>query len=171
MVMVGEASDDPLGKVVVADLLFCDEKTLTYASKTNCYMIKFSDIKIGDYVLAEYEGKMWEGEVVRLNGDEKQVCVQTDVQEFWFSPDHLFPIPLNEEALMRLSFTRQPNDDGSVKYLKGSFRIVTPHAGDFSKMEMWYREDRRHNPDVHYVHQLQNQYLDMTKIHLTSAPM
>lgn len=134
-------------------------------------MIKFSDIKIGDYLLAEYDGKMWEGEVVRLNGDEKQVCVKTDVQDFWFSTDQLHPIPLNEDVLMKLSFTKQPGDDGSVKYLKGSFRIVTPNAGDFSKMEMWYREDRRHNPDVHFVHQLQNQYHDMTKIHLTSEPM
>ena len=89
-------------------------------------MIKFSDIKMGDYVLAEYEGKMWEGEVVRLNGDEKQVCVQTDVQEFWFSTDHLHPLPLDEDALLKLSFARQPNDDGSVKYMKGSFRLVTP---------------------------------------------
>lgn len=134
-------------------------------------MIKFSDIKIGDYVMAEYEGKMWEGEVVRLNGDEKQICVQTDVQEFWFSQDQLHPIPLNEDTLMKLSFAKQPNDDGSVKYMKGSFRIVTPKAGDFSQMEMWYREDRRHNPNVHFVHQLQNHYLDMTKIHLTSSPM
>jgi hypothetical protein len=134
-------------------------------------MIKFNDIKIGDYLRAEYEGKMWDGEVVRLNGDEKQVCVQTDVQEFWFSTDHLYPIDLSEDALLKLSFQKQGNDDGSVKYMKGSFRIVTPVAGDFSQMEIWYREDRRHNPDVHYVHQLQNQYLDMTKIHLTNDPM
>lgn len=134
-------------------------------------MIKFSDIKIGDYLRAEYDGKMWEGEVVRLNGDEKQVCVQTEVQEFWFSTDHLYPIELTEEQVLKLGFQKQDNEDGSAKYMKGSFRIVTPVNGDFSHMEMWYREDRRHNPDVHYVHQLQNQYLDMTKIHLTSDPM
>jgi len=134
-------------------------------------MIKFSDIRIGDYVNAEYEGKLWNGEVVRLNGDEKQVCVQTDVQEFWFEPEHLYPIDLTEDALLKLNFQKQVNEDGSVKYLKGSFRIVTPSAGDFSKMEIWYREDRRHNPDIQYVHQLQNQYIQMTKIHLTDAVM
>ncbi|MES2005046.1 MAG: hypothetical protein V4450_11025 [Bacteroidota bacterium] len=134
-------------------------------------MIKFNDIRIGDYLKAEYEGKMWDGEVVRLNGDEKQVCVKTDVQEFWFETDHLHPLELSEEALLKLSFQKQTNGDSSVKYLKGSFRIVTPVAGDFSQMEMWYREDRRHNPDVRYVHQLQNMYLDMTKIHLTNNPM
>ncbi|MBI2283587.1 MAG: hypothetical protein HYU71_07760 [Bacteroidetes bacterium] len=134
-------------------------------------MIKFSDIRIGDYLKAEYEGKMWDGEVVRLNGDEKQVCVQTDVQEFWFSPDHLYPIELNDGALVKLGFQKQQQEDGSVKYLKGSFRIVVPGAGDFSSIEMWYREDRRHHPDVHFIHQLQNQYLDMTKVHLTSEPV
>lgn len=134
-------------------------------------MIKFSDIRIGDYLNAEYEGKMWDGEVVRLNGDEKQVCVQTEVQEFWFSTDHLYPIELNEGSLLKLGFQKQVNEDGSVKYLKGSFRIVVPHAGDFSSIEMWYREDRRHHPDVHYIHQLQNQYLDMTKVHLTDEPV
>lgn len=134
-------------------------------------MITFSDIRIGDYLKAEYEGKMWDGEVVRLNGDEKQVCVQTDVQEFWFSPDHLYPIELNDGALLKLGFQKQQQEDGSVKYLKGSFRIVVPRASDFSSIEMWYREDRRHHPDVHFIHQLQNQYLDMTKVHLTGDPM
>jgi hypothetical protein len=134
-------------------------------------MIKFSDIKIGDYVRAEYEGKTWDGEVTRLNGDEKQVEVTTEVQPSWYAADHLHPIPLSDEALTKLGFHRQLNDDGSVKYMKGSFRLVTPNPGDFSHFEMWYREDRRHNPDVHYVHQLQNHYLSMTKIHLTDAPM
>ncbi|HVZ25450.1 MAG TPA: hypothetical protein VG842_05330 [Sediminibacterium sp.] len=134
-------------------------------------MIKFSDIKIGDYVQAEYEGTMWEGEVVRLNGDEKQVCVQTDVQEFWFEPDHLYPIELSEAALLKLRFHKQENEDGSVKYLKGPFRIVTPKPGDFTHFEMWYREDRRHNPDIKYIHQLQNHYHEMTKVYLTSEPV
>ncbi len=134
-------------------------------------MIKFSDIKVGDFVMGEYGDKMWEGEVTRLNGDEKQIELKTEVQEFWFEQDHLHPIPLSEEQLQKLRFTKQENEDGSTKYMKGSFRIVLPHKGDFSQMEMWYREDRRHNPDVHYVHQLQNQYHDMTKVYLTKDPM
>jgi hypothetical protein len=134
-------------------------------------MIKFNDIKIGDYMMGEFEGKLWEGEVTRLNGDEKQVCLLTSVQEFWFSTDHLHPIPLDEQALLNLNFSKQSAEDGSVKYSKGAFRLVTPKAGDFSSIEMWYREDRRHHPNVHFVHQLQNQYLDMVKIHLTRDPM
>ncbi|MCE3282516.1 MAG: hypothetical protein K0Q66_1253 [Chitinophagaceae bacterium] len=134
-------------------------------------MIKFGDIKIGDYLMGEFEGKMWEGEVVRLNGEDKQVCVQTDVQEFWFETDKLHPIPLNDEALRKLNFIKEEQADGSVKYKKDAFRLVIPAKDDFSHIDMWYREDRRHNPDVHYVHQLQNAHLQMTKMHLTSEPV
>ncbi len=134
-------------------------------------MVKFNDIKIGDFLRAEYEGKFWDGEVVLLNGDEKQVCVKTDVQEFWFETNKLQGIPLTDAALLNMNFTKQINEDGSVKYSKGPFRLVTPEKGDFSHFDMWYREDRRHNPDVHFVHQLQNHYLDMTKVHLTADPI
>ena len=133
-------------------------------------MIKFNELKVGDYVIAEYEGKLSEGEVTDLNGDEKQIEVTTDVQAFWYDSEHLHPIPLSEEQLMRLSFTKQDGET-ATKYMKGSFRIVLPHTGDFSHMEMWYREDKRHNPDVHFVHQLQNHYSDMVKVHLTRVPM
>ncbi len=89
-------------------------------------MVKFNDIKIGDFLRAEYEGKFWDGEVVLLNGDEKQVCVKTEVQEFWFETDKLQGIPLTDAALLNMNFTKQINEDGSVKYSKGPFRIVTP---------------------------------------------
>ena len=131
-------------------------------------MIKFHEIKIGDYVIGEYEGQRWPGEVTRLNGDEKQVCVETEVQEFWFEPEHLYPIPISDESLLDLNFIKEEFPDGSVKYKKGSFRISIDKKDDFSVMELWYREDRRHHPDVHYIHQLQNHYLQMTKIHLTN---
>lgn len=130
-------------------------------------MIKFNEVKIGDFVLAEYNGELWQGEVTELNGDEKQVCVLTEVQAFWYEPQHLQGLPLNDAALLKLNFSKHVNDDGTVKYSKGPFRLVTPKEGDFSHIDMWYREDRRHNPDVHYVHQLQNHYLQMTKVHLT----
>ena len=130
-------------------------------------MINYNQIKIGDFMLGEYNGKLWEGEVTDLNGEEKQVCLLTDVQEFWFEPEHLYPIPLNDEQLLRLNFTREMMPDGAIKYKKGAFRLQIPSVGDFSHIDIWYREDRRHHPDIHYIHQLQNHYLSMTKVHLT----
>ena len=134
-------------------------------------MIKFNEIKIGDLLIGEYEGQKWEGEVVRLNGDEKQVCLATDVQDFWFETDDLYPIPLSDEALLKINFKREDMPDGSVKYKKGSFRMLIPKPDDFSRMDVWYRDDKRINPAIHYVHQLQNHYLQMTKVHLTSEPI
>lgn len=130
-------------------------------------MIKFSEAKIGDFVMAEFEGQQWMGEIIRLNKDEKQVCVLTTVQEFWFNTENLHAIPLTNEAMNMLNFTKQVGNDGSVKYSKGSFRLVINKEDDFSTIDMWYREDKRHNPSVHYVHELQNHYYQMTKIHLT----
>jgi len=134
-------------------------------------MIKFNEIKVGDYVIAEYEGQRREGVVTHLNGDEKQVCVETDVQEFYYDPQDVYPMPITHEALLSLNFTSESLADGSVKYKKGSFRLLIPKKDDFSSFEIWYREDRRHHPDVHYVHQLQNHYLGMTKMHLTKEVM
>jgi hypothetical protein len=130
-------------------------------------MIKFSDLKVGDYVMVDFEGKMWYGQVTDLNRDEKQICVETEVQDFWYEPEHVYPIPLNDEQLTRLNFTKEENGDGSIKYKKGAFRLMIPEKDNFSNIEMWYREDIRRHPHVHYVHELQNQYLQMTKVHLT----
>src|SRR4030095_351964 len=134
-------------------------------------MIKYNQIKVGDLLIGEYEGKKWEGEVIRLNHAEKQVCLATDVQDFWFETEDLYPIPISDESLRKLSFVREDMPDGSVKYKKGSFRILATKPDDFSAMEIWYRDDKRHNPQIQYIHQLQNHYLQMTKVHLNTEPI
>ena len=132
-------------------------------------MIKFNELQVGDLVIAEYDGQRWEGEVVRLNNDEKQVCVQTEVQDFWFEKEQLYPITLDESQLFKLGFQKQENEDGSIKYSKGAFRVLIHAPNSFSNFEMWYREDRRHINDPIFVHEFQNKYLQMTKVHLTTA--
>ena len=130
-------------------------------------MIKFNELKQGDYVMAEYGGQKREGEGIELNGDEKQVCIQSGEQEFWFETDHLYPITLDESQLYKLGFQKHENEDGSVKYHKGAFRVLLHHPNDLSSFEMWYREDRRHIAEPIKVHEFQNHYFDMTKVHLT----
>lgn len=130
-------------------------------------MIKFQDIKVGDYLLAEQDGTTWAGEVTNLNGDEKEICVDNGIQEFWFKSEELKPLPLDEEQLLKLNFQRHENGDSSVKYMKGAFRMLIPHTDDFSKFEIWYREEKRQIMQPIFVHQLQNHYLEMTKVHLT----
>ncbi|HTQ65663.1 MAG TPA: hypothetical protein VMI12_12750 [Puia sp.] len=130
-------------------------------------MINFSEIKIGDIVMTDYEGVRAEGEVTELNHEDKEVCVETDVQEFWFTPDQLFPIPLDDDQLKKFHFEKKENGDGTVKYMRGPFRIQLPQKGSFSNFEMWYREDRRHMSHPVTVHELQNHYHQMTKVELT----
>ena len=58
-------------------------------------MIQFHEIKVGDYLIADNDGDKRSGEVTGLNGDEKQVCVDTGDQEFWYETNQLSPIPLD----------------------------------------------------------------------------
>jgi hypothetical protein len=129
-------------------------------------MIKLSHIKPGDLVLAEYEGQQVEGVVKDLNREDKEICVDTGVQEFWYTPEHLFPIALDEKQLTKLGFQKEEQADGAVKYKKDSFRLLVPRRGDFSTFEIWWREDRRHVHGPISVHDLQNHYYDMTKVEL-----
>ena len=134
-------------------------------------MIKFQDLRQGDYLLANFDDKIEQVEVTRLNRDEKQICVDNGVQEFWFDAEALSPLPLDEKQLLKLSFEKQQNEDGSVKYLKGAFRILTASEGAFNDFEIWYRDEKRHIIHPIAVHQLQNHFLEMTKVHLNNESM
>lgn len=130
-------------------------------------MIKFSELKQGDYVLAESGGQAWQGEVTDFNHNEKEISVYNGVQDFWFKSEELFPLPLDENQLLKLKFKKQVNGDGSVKYMKGAFRIQTPTQDNFSNFEIWYRDEKRIMVHPISVHELQNHYSAMTKVHLT----
>ena len=132
-------------------------------------MIRFQELKIGDIVMAEYEGQWWEGEVAELNREDREVCIRTDVQDFWFKPEELRGIPLTDDQLQKLGFAKEANGDGSVKYKKGAFRILLHQKDNFNEFEMWYREDKRHLKGPIFVHDLQNHHLQMTKVELTRA--
>ncbi len=134
-------------------------------------MIKYNELKKGDYVLAESDGQAWQGQVTDFNNDEKEISVYNGVQDFWFKADDLYPLPLDENQLMKLRFQKQVNGDGSVKYMKGAFRIQTPQQDNFSNFEIWYRDEKRIMLHPIAVHQLQNHHTEMTKVHLTDDVM
>ncbi|MGB5008536.1 MAG: hypothetical protein WBO39_16475 [Ferruginibacter sp.] len=129
-------------------------------------MIQFHEIKVGDYLIADNDGDKVQGEVTNLNHNEKQVCVNNGVQDFWYETEQLSAIPLDDNQLTKLKFHKEVHDDGTVKYMKGAFRMMLPAAGDFSKFEIWYRDEHRHILHPINVHQLQNHFYDMTKVHL-----
>jgi hypothetical protein len=131
-------------------------------------MLKIGDLKSGDIIVVDDEGIKREGIVVKINHEENQALVDNGVQEFWYSPEEMYAVPLDEQQLIRLGFTRE-DIEGAVKYKKDSFRLVTPKKGDFTNIEMWWREDRRHFSFPLGVHELQNLHLSMTKVPLEKA--
>jgi hypothetical protein len=133
-------------------------------------MLKLSELKVGDLVMAQYDGNLKEGEITNVDRFDGKVCIKTnDEQEFWYEVNHIQPIPLDESQLFKLGFQKQDNGDGSVKYMKGAFRALVHHANDFSNFEMWYREDQRHINGPISVHDFQNKYLAMTKVVLAKG--
>ncbi len=92
--------------------------------------------------------------------------MDTGAQEFWYETEQLSPIALDEDQLMKLKFHKQENPDGTVKYMKGAFRMMLPAKGDFSHFELWYRDEHRHIMHPLNVHHLQNHFYEMTKVHL-----
>jgi len=129
-------------------------------------MIKFNEIKVGDYLIADNDGDKKQGEVTDLNHNEKQVCVNTGAQDFWYETEQLSPIALDEEQLTKLKFHKHENGDGTVKYMKGAFRMMLSAKENFSRFEIWYRDERRQIVQPISLHQLQNHFYEMTKVHL-----
>jgi hypothetical protein len=130
-------------------------------------MIRFQDIKIGDIIRADFGGQHFDGVVTDVNHEDKQVCVHNGDQEDWFDPEDLEAIPLDHEQLSKLGFEKKINDDKSIKYMRGPFRILIASPGKFDDLEIWYREDRRHIHHPIGVHELQNFYHQMTKVDLS----
>ncbi len=132
-------------------------------------MLKFNEIKKGDYVVADFDGNKQTGMVTNLMPAEHEVCIDNGTQEFWFKPEQLTAVEITDAELHRLKFHKHTNDDGTVKYMKGAFRMVVASTTDFSKMEIWYRDEHRHITQPIHLHQLQNHFFEMTKVHLDES--
>lgn len=132
-------------------------------------MLKINNLKQGDLITVDDDGMMREGTVVKISREEHQALVDNGIQEFWYSQEDMYPLELTENQLFRLGFSAEDLPDGGVKYKKDSFRVVLPEKGNFQKIDMWWREDRRHFEFPLSLHEFQNLYLDMTKVYLELA--
>jgi hypothetical protein len=129
-------------------------------------MVKITDLNQGDIVKIIEDNSEREGVVNSIDRNDNKVCINNGIQEFWYPLEQIAPLPLTEDRLINtLGFEREEMDSG-VKYKKGPFRIVVQDPGNYTNLEMWYREDRRHFNHPLYVHELQNLHLSMTKVHL-----
>lgn len=129
-------------------------------------MIKISDLKEGDVVKVIDEGVERDGIVTDVDKEENQAQIDNGIQEFWYNPDQIIPVPMTEERLINiLGFEKEETPDG-VKFKKGPFRLVVHDPGNYTNLDIWYREDHRHFNHALYLHELQNHHLDMTKVQL-----
>jgi hypothetical protein len=129
-------------------------------------MVKISELKEGDIVKVIDSGDERVGAVVDTSRDENMACINNGVQDFWYAPEDIIPVPLTEDQLIHtLGFEREETAEG-VKFKKGAFRVVVHDPGNYTSLDVWYREDRRHFNHPLYVHELQNHHLDMTKVPL-----
>ena len=128
-------------------------------------MIKVQDLRQGDLVRLEDDTTEREGTVIEISRDENMALIDNGIQEFWYTPEQIAPIPLTEKELFRLGFEREDVEEGA-KYKKGPFRLLVHDPGNYTHIDMWYREDRRHFNHPLYVHELQNLHLQMTKVPL-----
>ena len=128
-------------------------------------MIKIQELKQGDIVRVLLDTTEREGTVVDISREENMVYIDNGVQEFWYTPEQIAAIPLTEKELLRLGFEKESTEKGT-KYMKGPFRVLVHDPGNYTNLDIWYREDRRHFNHPIYVHELQNLHLQMTKVPL-----
>ena len=129
-------------------------------------MIKVSDLQEGDVVKVLDEGVERDGVVSEVSREENQACIDNGIQEFWYNPEDIVPVSMSEERLIHvLGFEKEDTADGT-KFKKGAFRLLVKDPGNYTNLDLWYREDHRHFNHPLYLHELQNLHLQMTKVQL-----
>ena len=82
-------------------------------------MVKLGQLQSGDIVMVNDEGLMREGTVIRTNAEEQMALVDNGVQEFWYAPQDIYPVALDEDQLLKFGFEKEPMDGTAIKYKKG----------------------------------------------------
>jgi len=71
-------------------------------------MVKLGQLQPGDIVMVNDDGVMREGMVVHTNGEEHMALIDNGIQEFWYAPEDIFPIALDESQLVKFGFEKEP---------------------------------------------------------------
>lgn len=130
-------------------------------------MIKFSEMKQGNRIEVCQEGVWQMGTVGRANADDGgQIEITTGVQTAWYQASDIRAIALEEAPLMALGFEKEVQESGNIKYKFGAFRVLIGPTKRFADFLMWYREEKSHITYNMTLHQFQNRYAEMTKVHL-----
>ncbi|HMP93930.1 MAG TPA: hypothetical protein PKD90_13700 [Phnomibacter sp.] len=128
-------------------------------------MIKFKELRPGNWVLVKNEGTWMEGVVTNVNADDGgQIEVETGVQKAWYEIEEVQSLPLSEDHLLKMGFEKEVMESGNVKYKYGPFRVLISPKARFTDFLMWYREEKCHITYPMTVNQFQNRYEEMVKV-------
>ncbi|HEU4472341.1 MAG TPA: hypothetical protein VFR58_14715 [Flavisolibacter sp.] len=134
-------------------------------------MVKINELKEGDIVQVLDAGTERLGTVIGISREDGMVNIDNGIQEFWYPLQEIVPVPMTEAHLTgTLGFEREDTAEGT-KYKKGPFRILVHDPGNYTNLDVWYREDRRHFNHPLYLHELQNHHMQMTKVPLERVPV
>jgi hypothetical protein len=132
-------------------------------------MVKVTELKEGDIVQILDAGIERVGTVVGITREDNMACIDNGIQEFWYPAEEIVPVPLTEKQLVEtLGFEKEESGEGT-KYKKGPFRVMVHDPGNYTNLDIWYREDHRHFNHPIYVHELQNHHMQMTKVPLEAT--
>lgn len=128
-------------------------------------MIKFSELRQGNWVMVQNEGIWMRGVVERINADDGgQIEITTGVQTAWYDIEEVDSIPLSDDILVEMGFEKELMESGNTKYKHDAFRVLVSPKAQFSDFLMWYREEKSHITYPMTAHQFQNRYAAMTKV-------
>jgi len=130
-------------------------------------MLKLTNVKEGDIVLADFEGQKRVGDVLDVSLGDKKAKVGHGENEFWYDFHDLYAVPLEETILRELGFTFAGQENGTVTYERGPFTLQLVNTGADRHSLLHYRDETRHVHDMEYLHQLQHHYHGMTNFNLS----
>lgn len=129
-------------------------------------MIRLTEVKEGDIVIADFEGQKRVGDVLEVSRGDKKALVAHGENEFWYDMAHIYAVPLEPEILDELGFRKVDSING-LSYERGPFTLqyVTTDTENYNLLH--YRDETRHVHNMQYLHQLQHHYKAMTNHELT----
>src|SRR5215210_5142105 len=102
-----------------------------FTLKKPALMIKISDLKQGDVVKVLHDGEERDGIVTDVDREENQANIDNGIQEFWYGPEDIVPVPMTEEKLVNtLGFEKMESEEGA-KFKKGAFRLLVKDPGNY----------------------------------------
>lgn len=141
--------------------------------------MKAEELRIGNYV--QSNSKFFKGDTLRItelkdDHDEKKIqawCIAPGNRAYGSSNEHLEPIPLTEEWLIKFGFEKSkddpcPYDDGEFTLKSKRFTVFKKHPITHNSVHGWFINNQNFSEiNLKYVHQLQNLYFALTGTELT----